>query len=128
MLMSHADTQIGLCIPIIGVSMLIVYMELFILPNPKFRRKFWIGWISIIIGTLCISILGKNQAFHVYYLLAIFMLIRYIEGRMIWYSISCLVVIMGIGIGTKIIWARFFCKLVRLYGRIWDCYCDYVRD
>lgn len=96
MLMNPANHIKLLYIPIVGVSMLEIYMELFILPSPKQERAFWIRWIIIILGTTCLGIFSKDRAFHIFYLVAIFMLIRYEEGKQVGISMGIIAALLGL--------------------------------
>lgn len=94
-LMSNANTVEWLFIPIMGVSMLIIYMEFFILPEPHQMKWFWIGYSALAMGTTCIGIFGKDQVYHVFYLLILFMLIRYVKGKSIVGGIGVIALLMG---------------------------------
>ena len=96
MLMNPANHTKLLYIPIVGISVLEIYMELFILPDSKRAKAFWIRWIIVILGTACLGIFSKDRAFHIFYLVAIFMLIRYGEGKQIGIWIGIIVALLGL--------------------------------
>lgn len=96
MLMNNANNIKLLYVPIIGVSMLEIYMELFILPIPKQKKAFWMRWIVIILGTTCLGIGSNDIAYHIFYLVAIFMLVRYEEGKLVWIGMGVIACLLGI--------------------------------
>lgn len=96
MLMNNANNIKLLYVPIIGVSVLELYMELFILPIPKQEKAFWMRWIVIILGTTCLGIWSNDIAYHIFYLVAIFMLVRYEEGKLVWICMGVIACLLGI--------------------------------
>lgn len=80
-LMGNAGTISWLFIPIIGVSMLIIYMELFVMSHPSMKKEFAIEFAILVLGTTCIGVFGKNEIYHVFYLLEIFMLFRFAREK-----------------------------------------------
>ncbi|MBE6024230.1 MAG: hypothetical protein E7231_13770 [Cellulosilyticum sp.] len=101
MLMSHTDVMYWLYIPMIGVGMLMIYMELFIMPNLTLKKRFYRAWITIVLGTVCISLFGSNEAYHLYYLFALFLLVRYVEGIQISYPIIFFMLMLGISVAIR---------------------------
>lgn len=95
MLMNNANNARLLYVPIIGVSMLEIYMELFVLPVPNQKKSFWTRWVVVILGSTCLGIWADDLAFHVFYLIAIFMLIRYEKGILVWSCIGVIACLIG---------------------------------
>lgn len=101
MFMRYANNGRFLCVPIIGVSMLMIFMELFILTNPNKSKQFWNFWVIGVLGTTCLGLLDVEKSFHVFYLVAIFMLIRYKKGRSITYGLGGIVFLFSLIIYIK---------------------------
>lgn len=69
-----------LYIPIILISLLLIYMELFILPHTKQARRFWGLLVCLYIGNLSIGIFEGRSTYHIYNFFLLFALMRY-KGR-----------------------------------------------
>lgn len=115
------STQLGwLYIPIIANSILMFYLELFILPNPQKRKLFWKCIILVIIFNTCIGVFGKDQVYHVFYLLTLFMMIRYLETKYALCFLPLLILLVGMIVSLRVKTGHdFFINwlvLIFLYG------------